>query len=107
VCPVYRFHLFLLRSLVHVDRDSIAVSAEGGAHCFDNANRRSERRPSVCVSVISRTSSFWLVDVRRTNLIASPALHWRRISTVWLSRRREDWVPVQSKSWKSRAAPSK
>src|SRR5262249_29250927 len=60
---------------------------------FSSPSRCSERRPSGCCSVISRTSSFGCADDdRRRNRVPSPLAYVRKISTVWASTRRDDWV---------------
>src|SRR5258706_1450257 len=53
------------------------------------------------------TSSFGLAEARRMNLIHSPLLHIRRISTAPLSARRDDWTPEHAKSWNPRGSPSR
>src|SRR5712691_897710 len=54
---------------------------------------------------MSRISSFARAANRRTNRVHSA--HVRRISTVRLSTRRDDWVPEHPRSWKSRGLPSR
>src|ERR1035437_38319 len=66
--------------------------------CFSSTRRRSKRWPPACCPVTSRTSSFGCADNRRTNRSHSPLAHLRRISTVWLSTRRDDWVPEHPRS---------
>src|SRR5262249_13032979 len=58
-------------------------------------------------NLISRISFPRCPVNRRTSRIDSPPVQLRKSSTVRLSTRREDCVPEQVESWKSRALPSK
>src|ERR1041384_7699271 len=62
--------------------------------------------PAVCRRPLtSRTISPFVFTCRITR-IHPPVLHVRRISTVRLSMRCEDWVPIQSSSCSARGLPS-
>jgi hypothetical protein len=65
------------------------------------------RPPSGPCSVISRVKSPGASPNRRISRVQPPLAHLRTISTVRLSIRRDDWVPRQVASLKSRALPSK